>query len=502
MAAADTSLSSSSSSSVSMTSPSWTQQEEAPPVISVVIGGESGNQDNSNAGGLKQVWGKPVNVNGSSGGAAVLSAAVATVDVSSRASEAPAAGVVMDTHSWPALSKAPPKSASSDSVPTSHSGSGMGSISSSKQVIGNTSSPNSNVNHVTNTRQRSIKRGTNNGGFIQPSSPQPQAPAVEVLPGKPGITTGESSSHKEGGPKGGFGNDHQPQRSNSFNRRGGGGQHLRGDASYHHSSGGRRDQDRGNQDWNHTQQSYGSRDNYMQQQRGAHRGYPRGPHASPFIAPQPLPVRPYPNHMVFPTDVPQPVFYVQSPESLRGVVPIMPQVAAHPMYYPPIPDPQLHVKIMNQIEYYFSNENLVKDTFLRRNMDEQGWVPIKLIAGFKKVMNLTDNILLILNAVQASTVVEVQNDRIRKRNEWMKWIMPPGPFSPVSSPQARAKSGHDMLTGQFQGVTLDERSVHGHTDMFKKSLSGEFSSQLQHSGGEGDVHSDFEHKSSAGSLSK
>lgn len=52
-------------------------------------------------------------------------------------------------------------------------------------------------------------------------------------------------------------------------------------------------------------------------------------------------------------DVPQPVFYVQSPESLRGVVPIMPQVAAHPMYYPPIPDPQLHVKIMNQIEYYF-----------------------------------------------------------------------------------------------------------------------------------------------------
>lgn len=119
-------------------------------------------------------------------------------------------------------------------------------------------------------------------------------------------------------------------------------------------------------------------------------------------------------------DVPQPVFYVQSPESLRGVVPIMPQVAAHPMYYPPFPDPQLHVKIMNQIEYYFryfiaffyfldlllacdilvllgtkqlfnfkfcfcSNENLVKDTFLRQNMDEQGWVPIKLIAGFKKV---------------------------------------------------------------------------------------------------------------------
>lgn len=479
--------------------------QSEPPVISVLVGDSVGapinsgqNSENSNGsgGGLKQVWGKPLNGNGNSGAAAAAAAAAAApvVDVSP----------VMDTHSWPALSKAPPKSASSDSLsegslPASQ-GSGMGSISSSKQVLANTSSPNSNMNHVTNTRQRSIKRGTNNGGFIQPSSPQPQAPAVEVPPGKPGNTTGESSSHKEGGPKGGFGNDHEPQRSNSFNRRGGSGQHPRGDASYHHSYGGRRDQDRGNQDWNRTQQSYGNRDNYMQQQRGAHRGYARGPHASPFIAPQPVPVRPFPSHMVFPTDVPQPVFYVQSPESLRGVVPIMPQVAAHPMYYPPFPDPQLHVKIMNQIEYYFSNENLVKDTFLRQNMDEQGWVPIKLIAGFKKVLNLTDNILLILNAVQASTVVEVQNDKIRKRNEWMKWIMPPGPFSPVSSPQARAKSGHDMLTGHFQGVSLDEKLVHGHTEMFKKSLSGELSSQLQQSGGEGDVKTGFERNSSAGSL--
>lgn len=34
---------------------------------------------------------------------------------------------------------------------------------------------------------------------------------------------------------------------------------------------------------------------------------------------------------------------------------------------------------------YCSNENLIRDTYLRRNMDEQGWVPINLIAGFTKV---------------------------------------------------------------------------------------------------------------------
>lgn len=32
-----------------------------------------------------------------------------------------------------------------------------------------------------------------------------------------------------------------------------------------------------------------------------------------------------------------------------------------------------------------SDENLIKDTYLRQKMDEQGWVPISLIAGFKKV---------------------------------------------------------------------------------------------------------------------
>lgn len=33
----------------------------------------------------------------------------------------------------------------------------------------------------------------------------------------------------------------------------------------------------------------------------------------------------------------------------------------------------------------YSQDNLCKDLFLRQNMDEQGWVPISLIAGFNRV---------------------------------------------------------------------------------------------------------------------
>ncbi|KAK4854357.1 hypothetical protein QYF36_022704 [Acer negundo] len=86
---------------------------------------------------------------------------------------------------------------------------------------------------------------------------------------------------------------------------------------------------------------------------------------------------------------------------------------------------QLHCLIVKQIDYYFTKENLVKDIYLRQMMDDQGWVPIKLIAGFNKVKLLTSNIRLILDALQGSMVVEVKGDKIRRRNDWIRWIMVP-----------------------------------------------------------------------------
>ncbi|RRT37524.1 hypothetical protein GW17_00000289 [Ensete ventricosum] len=44
--------------------------------------------------------------------------------------------------------------------------------------------------------------------------------------------------------------------------------------------------------------------------------------------------------------------------------------------------------LMRQIEYYFSRENLCKDSFLRINMDGQGWIPVSLIASFNRVSSL------------------------------------------------------------------------------------------------------------------
>lgn len=58
-------------------------------------------------------------------------------------------------------------------------------------------------------------------------------------------------------------------------------------------------------------------------------------------------------------------------------------------------------------EYYFSSENLQKDIFLRRNMNPDGSIPISFIAGFNRVKALTQDVELIIKAVESSDIVEV-----------------------------------------------------------------------------------------------
>ncbi|XP_012704455.1 la-related protein 1C [Setaria italica] len=68
---------------------------------------------------------------------------------------------------------------------------------------------------------------------------------------------------------------------------------------------------------------------------------------------------------------------------------------------------QLRQVIRKQIEYYFSTENLDEDIYLRAQMDEQGWVPLTLIAGFKKVCSTTTDMELILDSILPSTEVDI-----------------------------------------------------------------------------------------------
>lgn len=79
-------------------------------------------------------------------------------------------------------------------------------------------------------------------------------------------------------------------------------------------------------------------------------------------------------------------------------------------------------------EYYFSVDNLLKDLFLRRQMDSQGFVPLEFIAGFNRIKHLSTDLDLIKYVCQQSNAVEYRTgedgqDRLRRRENWQQWVL-------------------------------------------------------------------------------
>lgn len=82
-----------------------------------------------------------------------------------------------------------------------------------------------------------------------------------------------------------------------------------------------------------------------------------------------------------------------------------------------------------QLEYYFSVDNMCKDMFLRRHMDSQGFVPLGVIASFKRVKSLTEDFELLRHVSRQLRNVEYQPsedgvDRLRPRENWAQWVLP------------------------------------------------------------------------------
>lgn len=84
--------------------------------------------------------------------------------------------------------------------------------------------------------------------------------------------------------------------------------------------------------------------------------------------------------------------------------------------------PTLKEYIRNQIEYYFSEDNLNRDFFLRRKMDPEGYLPVTLIASFHRVQALTNNVALIVDAISSSDKIELSAGfKVRAKHDPTKW---------------------------------------------------------------------------------
>ncbi|XP_043496954.1 la-related protein 1B-like [Polistes fuscatus] len=78
--------------------------------------------------------------------------------------------------------------------------------------------------------------------------------------------------------------------------------------------------------------------------------------------------------------------------------------------------------IRKQIEYYFSEENLLHDIYLRRKMDKEGFLPITLIASFHLIQSVTEDLSFVINSIAKSDKLElVQGYMIRTRIDPFRW---------------------------------------------------------------------------------
>lgn len=101
-----------------------------------------------------------------------------------------------------------------------------------------------------------------------------------------------------------------------------------------------------------------------------------------------------------------------------------------PVPFAPMMDPHYVVEMVStQLEYYFSLDNLLKDVFLRKNMDSQGFVFLDVIANFNRLKQLTTDKDVIKFVSLKSESIEIRvgddgKDRLRRRESWEQFVLP------------------------------------------------------------------------------
>jgi hypothetical protein len=94
---------------------------------------------------------------------------------------------------------------------------------------------------------------------------------------------------------------------------------------------------------------------------------------------------------------------------------------------PALEGPELEAAIIQQVEYYFSPKNLVRDVFLNKQMDKDPnkFVNISVLATFNKLKALTTDINVLANALRKSNKLTVSedNEKVRPNNPSSRAIL-------------------------------------------------------------------------------
>lgn len=80
-------------------------------------------------------------------------------------------------------------------------------------------------------------------------------------------------------------------------------------------------------------------------------------------------------------------------------------------------------KIRKQVEYYFSDVNLLRDKFMQEELkNDEGWIPIQTLLKFNRLLTLTNDDATVASAVESSDLLEVFEDKSKIRRVLSKPI--------------------------------------------------------------------------------
>lgn len=120
-----------------------------------------------------------------------------------------------------------------------------------------------------------------------------------------------------------------------------------------------------------------------------------------------------------------------------------------------VPDEELVEKIIDQVEYYLSDEYLAKDKYLLRQIrcKSEGYISIKLMTSFKKVKKLTRDWQVVRHALKLSPQLEVSPEgyRVKRRDNLPETLRKPRLLTSVVAIRVPPEfDSVDMITSLFR----------------------------------------------------
>ncbi|TGZ77543.1 hypothetical protein EX30DRAFT_199168 [Ascodesmis nigricans] len=118
--------------------------------------------------------------------------------------------------------------------------------------------------------------------------------------------------------------------------------------------------------------------------------------------------------------------------------------------------------LTSQINYYFSVDNLCKDIYLRKHMDDEGYVRVSFLLSFPRVASHAQDVNFVRDAILQSselTLAQSHNEYfVRRRTGWERFVFPESERDPSAKGKFSANMTSPVITSSSWNVDPRQRN--------------------------------------------